>query len=85
MAVNKQTLETGQFLFPRKENSETANSGRGTMHEQSEAENYLNKYHELFEKYERRFEGNEFGIPAYVLANFYAGWTMECEAKEIRD
>ena len=53
------------------------------MKEQSESDRYLDKYHELFEKYERRFEGNEFGIPAYVLADFYAGWELECRAKEV--
>ena len=50
--------------------------------ERSEAELYIERYHQLFEKYEKRFEGNEFGIPAHVLADFYAGFEMECRAKE---
>jgi hypothetical protein len=54
----------------------------GGQRELSEAELSLNRYHELFEKYEKRFEGNEFGIPAYVLANFYAGWELECGQRQ---
>jgi hypothetical protein len=33
---------------------------------------YLERYHELFEKYEKRFEGNSLGLPAYKLADMYA-------------
>ena len=50
--------------------------------EQSASESYLSEYRRLFEIYEPRFEGNELGIPAHVLANFYAGFEMECRAKE---
>jgi hypothetical protein len=53
--------------------------------ERSEAELSLETYHRLFEKYEKRFEGNELGLPAYKLADFYAGWEMECRAKEVNE
>jgi hypothetical protein len=54
----------------------------GGQRERSKAELRIELYNKLFDKYEKRFEGNEFGIPANVLADFYAGWELDVERRK---